>query len=208
VCNGKRDETRIFTARTLISDMVFLTGKLPEMVGLLRDKKISKASIEKIMTVVSVVNGCTYCSWFHAKQAVSSGISEEEVKNMLILQFHADASDFELLALLYAQHYAETNRNPDDEMTAKLFEFYGAGTARHIILVIKMISFGNLLGNTFDAFLSRLKGNKAPNSNGTFEAILFALTAPFMLPAMLLSRKYRENEAEMNYDRKQLAKHA
>jgi AhpD family alkylhydroperoxidase len=200
-------DKRIFTARTLISDMAFLTRKLPEMVGLLRDKKISKAFIEKIMTVVSVVNGCTYCSWFHAKQAVSSGISEEEVKNMLVLQFHADASNFELLALLYAQHYAETSRNPDDEMTTKLFESYGAITARHIILVIRMISFGNLLGNTFDAFLSRFKGNKAPNSNGTFEAIFFTLTAPFMLPAMLLSRRYRKNEVEMNYDRSQLAKH-
>jgi AhpD family alkylhydroperoxidase len=201
-------DKRIFTARTLMSDMGFLTRKSPEMVGLLWDKKITKALIERIMTVVSAVNGCKYCAWFHAKQAVSSGTSEEEVRNMLNLQFHADASDFELLALSYAQHYAETNRNPDSEMTANLCGFYGARTAKHIILIIRMISFGNLVGNTFDAFLSRLKGNKAPNSNGTFEAIFFVVTAPFMLPAMRLSRKYRENEAEMNYDRSQLAKHA
>jgi AhpD family alkylhydroperoxidase len=201
-------DKRIFTAGTLITDIGFLSYKLPEMVGLLRDKKISKALIEKIMTVVSAVNGCTYCTWFHAKQAISSGISEEEVKNMLNLQFHADASDFELLALLYAQHYAETNRNPDNEMTAKLFEYYGITTAKHITLIIRMIFFGNLLGNTFDAFLSRLRGNKAQNSNGAFEAIFFIFTAPFMLPATLLSRKYRQNEAGINYDRSQMAKHA
>jgi len=54
------------------------------------------------MTVVTAVNGCTYCTWFHAKQAVTSGISEKEVKNMLNLLFEADASDFEVPALLYA----------------------------------------------------------------------------------------------------------
>jgi len=178
-------DRRIFTVGTLIKDMGFLLYKLPRFAGLSRDKKISRPLIEKIMTVVTAVNGCTYCAWFHAKQAVSSGISEEEVKNMLNLQFHADASEFELLALLYAQHYAETNRNPDSEMTAKLFEYYGTKTAKHIILIIRMIFFGNLLGNTFDAFLSRLKGNKAGNSNVAFEAVFFAFTAPFLLPYMI-----------------------
>ena len=145
--------------------------------------------MEKIMTIVTAVNGCTYCSWFHAKQAVSSGISEDEVKNMLKLQFDADATDFEMLGLLYAQHYAETNRKPDKEMTDKLFEFYGDNTANHIILIIRMIFFGNLQGNTFDAFLSRLKGNKAKHSNVIFEAVFFIINAPLLLPVLPFIKK-------------------
>ena len=144
------------------------------------------------MTIVTAVNGCSYCTWFHAKQAVSSGISEEEVKNMLNLQFKADASEFELLGLLYSQHYAETNRKPDDDMTEKLFEYYGDKTAKHIIIMIRMIFFGNLLGNTFDAFLSRLKGNKAENSNVIFETVFFILNAPFMLSLLPFIKKYRD----------------
>ena len=144
------------------------------------------------MTVVTAVNGCTYCTWFHAKQAVSSGISENEVKNMLNLQFKADASDFETLGLLYAQHYAETNRNPDKEMKDKLFEYYGGKIANDIILIIRMIFFGNLQGNTFDAFLSRLKGNKASNSNVIFEFIFFLINAPLMLPLIPFTKKYRK----------------
>ena len=42
---------------------------------------------------------------------------------MLNLQFAADASDFEVVALLYAQHYAETNRNQDKEMTKNCLTF-------------------------------------------------------------------------------------
>ena len=111
---------------------------------------------------------------------------------MLNLQFHSDASDFEMLALLYAQHYAETNRNPDKEMTEKLMNFYGEKTAKHIILIIRMIFFGNLSGNTFDAFLSRFKGKKAPKSNIIFEFFFFILNIPFLLPLMPVVKKYRK----------------
>lgn len=187
----QRFAKRIFTAGILLRDMGFLFSKMPQMIGLARNEKINRMFIEKVMTVVTAVNGCTYCTWFHAMQAVASGIGEDEVKNILGLQFQTDASDFGLMAMLYAQHYAETNRNPDNEMTDKLFDYYGAKTANHIILIIRMIFFGNLLGNTFDAFLSRIQGNPAENSNAIFETVFFILTAPFMLPAIPLSKKYR-----------------
>lgn len=180
---------KIYTTRSLFSDISFLLISLPKIIAAMGNKKIGKIFMEKIMTIVTAVNGCRYCEWFHAKQAVAVGISEEEVKSMLNLQFNTDASEFEMLGLLYSQHYAETNRNPDKEMTEKLFEFYGAETANHIILMIRIIFFGNLSGNTFDAFLDRLKGKKAENSNVIFEFFFFILNAPIMLPLLLLSKK-------------------
>lgn len=45
------------------------------------------------------------------------------------------------------------------------------------------------LGGTFDAFLSRLKGNKAKNSNVIFETIFFILNAPLMLPLLPFTKK-------------------
>ena len=74
-------------------------------------------------------------------------------------------------------------------MTDKLFEFYGDNTANHIIIFIRMIFFGNLQGNTFDAFLSRLKGNKAKNSNVIFETIFFIINAPLLLPILPFIKK-------------------
>ncbi len=188
---AQKFDRKIFTFSLLCKDLGFLLYKSPKIIGAFRNKKISKVYMEKIMTVVTAVNGCTYCTWFHAKKAVSSGISEDEVKNMLKLQFDADATDFEMLGLLYAQHYAETNRKSDKEMTDKLFEFYGYKTTNHIILIIRMIFFGNLMGNTFDAFLSRLKGNKAKDSNVVFETVFFILNAPIMLPILPFTKKYR-----------------
>lgn len=189
---AQKFDRKIFTFGLFHKDMSYLLYKFPSIVDALKSKKISKAFMEKIMIVVTAVNGCSYCTWFHAKQAVSCGISEEEVKNMLKLQFEADANDFEIMGLLYAQHYAETNRKPDKEMTEKLFEYYGDKTAKHIIIIIRMIFFGNLHGNTFDAFLSRLKGNKAQNSNVIFETVFFLLNAPILLPLIPFTKKYRD----------------
>ncbi len=47
-----------------------------------------------------------------------------------------------------------------------------------------MITFGNLSGNTFDAFLSRFKGIKAEGSNPFFEFVFFLFGAPFLLPLL------------------------
>ena len=191
---GKGFDKKIFTARLFFGDIGFLLWNTPKIIGASGDKKISKAFVEKIMTVTTAVNGCVYCSWFHAKQAVNSGISEEEVKNMMDLQFQADAGEYELMALLYAQHFAETDRKPDPEMTKKLFDFYGEKTAMHIILFIRMIFFGNLYGNTWDAVLSRFRGRPAKNSNIVFEFFFFLVNFLVMFPFMWLVKRGKKKE--------------
>ncbi len=153
--NSQSFDKKIYTAGLLARDIGFLLGKSPDIIRAMRNPTISRAFIEKIMTVTTAVNGCVYCAWFHAKQAVASGISPAEVQNMLRLQFQADATEFELTGLLYAQHFAETNRQPDPAMTQNLVDTYGEETAQHIILFIRMIFFGNLYGNTWAASKAR-----------------------------------------------------
>jgi len=120
----------------LLSDLAFLFCNTGNIIAAIRNKELGKVFMKKVMTVDTAVNGCTYSTWFHTKQAVTSGISETEVRNMLNLQFKADASDFDVTALLFAQHYAETNRKPDKNMTKRLFDFYGDKTAKHVISMI------------------------------------------------------------------------
>ena len=180
---------KIFSAASLLKDLGYLLLRWPRIVGALLNKEISRAFREKIMIVTTAVNECGYCSWFHAKQAVASGVSADEVGDMFQLQFQANASPRELTALLYAQHFAETNRNPDAEMTARLFHDYGERTAKHILVLIRTIYFGNLFGNTWDAVLSRFKGNPAKGSSKTFELVFFALVFWFMWIPMLLTKK-------------------
>lgn len=183
---------QIYTAPLLLSDLGYLIFRMPSIISAILGKNINRGFIEKIMTVTSAVNGCSYCTWFHASQALSSGISDSEVKNMLNLQFQTDADDREVAALLFAQHYAETNRNPTREMTQRLLNTYGEKTAGQINLFIRLITFGNLIGNTWDAVLSRFSGKPKENSSILFEIIFIAFTFWFMFPIMLISKNNKQ----------------
>lgn len=184
-------DKRVFSAGQLFEDIGYFLANIPLMFRSFQDNKIDKAFREKIMTITSAVNGCTYCAWFHAGQALSGGMSEADIKDMLNLQFNSNASEFETMALMYAQHYAETNRNPQNEMTQKLTDHYGNSTAGHILFFIRMISFGNLFGNTWDSVISRFKGKPADKGSLVFEIVFFIASFWFMIPIMIVSKKSR-----------------
>lgn len=190
----KSFDKKVFTAVLLIEDIGYFLFNIPLMFRSFQDNKISKAFREKIMTVTSAVNGCSYCTWFHAGQALSGGMHEAELKDMLNLQFNSNASEFETMALMYAQHYAETNRNPESEITKKLITHYGSRTAGHIMFFIRMIFFGNLFGNTWDSVISRFKGKPTENGSIIFEIGFFIASFWFMIPIMIVSNKSPDND--------------
>ncbi|HNQ67774.1 MAG TPA: carboxymuconolactone decarboxylase family protein [Bacteroidales bacterium] len=182
----KHFNKKIFTFGLLLNDIGFLIIKMPQIFRIRHSKKFTRSFIEKIMNVATAVNGCVYCEWFHAKQALACGITKDEIKNIMNLQFHADATDYELTALLFTQHYAETNRKPDEEMLKKFIDYYGEKTSKQIMLIIRMIFFGNLYGNTWDAVISRYKGVPAKGSNIIFEMFYFITNFWIMFPLMLI----------------------
>ena len=181
---------RIYTFSYLMKDIGFLLKNIPFIIKASRKKLVNKQLTEKIMLVVTAVNGCVYCEWFHAKMAKRSGISNAEIHDLLNSQFNVTSKEAEIPALLYAQHYAETNRNPEKQMYNEFVEYYGINKARAIELNIRAIWFGNLSGNTFDAFRSRQKGQKAKNSNAIFEFFFFLFSYPVLAPLLpVLKRK-------------------
>ncbi|MCB9420350.1 MAG: carboxymuconolactone decarboxylase family protein [Ardenticatenaceae bacterium] len=117
-------------------------------------KFVSPAFRERLMLAVTAVNGCRYCSYFHTKEALKTGLPESEIRAMLKGEV-ANAPTEELPALLYAQHWAENNAVPDPDVRQKLIATYGSDRADAIDIVLRMIRLGNLLGNTTDYWLFR-----------------------------------------------------
>ena len=184
----KKFSKRIFTAGSLLRHV---RGLLKSLKGLARhrgDGHIDSAFEAKIMLAVTAVNGCTYCSWFHSKHALKCGVKSEEIQSLLSRELGEDIGPEEAVGLLYAQRYAESGGRPDQDETSRFFERYGAEKAEEILAHIRKIDFGNLSGNTFDAFLSRLHGKKAENSSILFEFFFFLLAGPILLPAGWLMR--------------------
>jgi AhpD family alkylhydroperoxidase len=143
---------------------------LPDMKRAMHAGRVDKAFSERIMLAVTQVNGCRYCSYGHTKAALSAGLSPEEIQALLAGEF-SDAPQNQLPALMFAQHYAESEGAPDPEAWRQLVEFYGPETAQDILANIRMIMVGNLSGNTLDALWYRLTCRAtAPNSNLLQEA--------------------------------------
>jgi AhpD family alkylhydroperoxidase len=120
---------------------------------------IDESFRERLMLAVTQVNECRYCSEYHAKQALKTGLSQDEVRELL----DGDADQCppeQLTAILYARHWAEMVGQPDPDIRQTLVETYGVVKAAAIEMILRMINVGNLSGNTFDYILYRLSGGR------------------------------------------------
>lgn len=136
------------------------------------------------MLAVSQVNGCRYCNYLHTKNAIDAGASEEEINAMMNGEL-GDVGNDESLALLFAQHYADTGGDFDVETYRKFVAHYGEEKARDILANIRVIMVGNIHGISVDAMQSRLKGKKMKSSNFLSElAILFGIV--LLIPAAIV----------------------
>lgn len=107
------------------------------------------------MLAVTAVNDCRYCSYFHAQEALKANLSETEIHTLLSGTMENVPAE-ELPALLYAQHWAESDATPDPTARRTLIDTYGQEKAESIETVLRMIRMGNLGGNTADYILYRL----------------------------------------------------
>jgi AhpD family alkylhydroperoxidase len=159
----------------------FVTG-LPGLVGAFRSGRVSPGFREKIMLAVTGVNDCRYCRFVHSTWAKAHKVDPCEIEAILGREFNGRIKKNETVALQFAAHYTETEKKPSTEMLDKLNETYGTETARDILKFLDMIYLANLTGNTFDAFLARLRGERAEGSSLLFEAALSAVVWPVLLP--------------------------
>jgi AhpD family alkylhydroperoxidase len=120
-----------------------------------REGLISPAFRERLMLAVTAVNGCRYCSYFHSRQALKSGISTEEIRELLAGDV-ANCPQDEAVAVAYAQHWAESNAHPEPEAVERLQQTYGPGKAESVHLILRMIRMANLLGNSWDYLIYRI----------------------------------------------------
>jgi len=127
-------------------------GRLREIT---RKELISPTFQERLMLAVTAVNGCRYCSYFHTKQALKSGIAAEEISGLLAGDV-ANCPQDEAVAVAYAQHWAESDAHPDPEAVKRLQQTYGQERMEAIHSILRMIRMANLLGNSWDYLIYRI----------------------------------------------------
>jgi AhpD family alkylhydroperoxidase len=174
--------TRIYTkVSSFFFDFFrFIINSLAYIKNATKSGDVSHALREKLMVAVSGVLSCKYCTWLHSEMALTHGVDAEEVQKLLSMEI-GDFPDEEAIALAFAQHYSETGGKPQEKARARLDHYYGRKKAGHIVSFIQIIYFGNLAGNTVDAFLNRCKGKPAEGSNLWSETVIFLLVSPYYL---------------------------
>jgi AhpD family alkylhydroperoxidase len=149
-----------------------------------RSEPLERAFSERIMLAVTQVNDCRFCDYGHSRAALRAGVAEHELAAIKAGDFNG-TPEYETPALHFAQHYAAAGGTPDAEALNALVQTYGGARAARILLVIRMITIANLLGNTFDALLYRLKGHPVASGSVLQESSVLLL-ALLSMPLFLL----------------------
>jgi AhpD family alkylhydroperoxidase len=162
--------------------------------GAHKGERVSKAFSERIMLAVTEVNGCRYCSYYHANLSLNEGMSEAEIHGMLTGDL-SNAPEEESVALLFAQHYAETEGHPNEEACRRLLATYGPERASDILASIRVIMVGNVSGIMLEALKNRLTGKPNPESSlGRELGIVFGTVG--FIPVIAVRRLFGKDVAK------------
>jgi hypothetical protein len=82
-------------------------------------------------------------------------VSKNEVAGLLIGSVD-DCPEDEAIAMLYAQHWADSNGRPDSEAIEQLVQNYDTETSRTIDTILHLIRAGNYIGIAYARLLERL----------------------------------------------------
>ena len=137
-------------------DIRYIMQNRQSMKIAMRGDIISYKFRERLMLMVTEVNGCRYCSYYHAKEALKAGISDDELAALMEGNIPIDTPKDEIPALLFAQYWAEVDAKPDPEIQKKFVDTYGAKKSKAIAIILRMIRVGNLSGNLWDYILYRV----------------------------------------------------
>jgi AhpD family alkylhydroperoxidase len=140
-------------------DLAGMIRDLRRMRALRSSTLVDAAFRERLMLTVTEVNGCRYCAWAHARMALSAGLSAEDIQALTEGELK-DVPAGQVAAVLYAQHWAETDGVPDPEARARIVDTYGTDKAESLEIYMRMMRVGNLVGNSWDQLLSRVSGGR------------------------------------------------
>lgn len=179
-------QKRTYSIKSFVQDSVRLCQSLLSLpAGRSTSRRLDRTFSERIMLAVTQVNQCRYCDYGHSIAALRAGVTQEELRALKSGDLAAAPPD-ELPALVFAQHYAVRRGVPDEEATRALINAYGDSKSRVIVLTIRMITLGNLLGNTFDAWLNRLRGRPVASGHALGEIGVLIL-ALFTIPVLAIT---------------------
>lgn len=190
----KNKEERVFKVHEFLHIIRLTRIAFPTMRDAKKRKRFSKQLKERIMLAVTNVNGCSLCSFVHTKIALKSGLEASEIKALLGGE-KEQVREEDLIAILFAEHFAYSKESPDKEALERLVDVYQEERANLILASTIMISLTNVIGITLDLFKKRLLFKRDKRSS-FFNEIGILLLIPYAGLNLLLGNIFKRNRKQ------------
>ncbi|MGS0973568.1 MAG: carboxymuconolactone decarboxylase family protein [Candidatus Izemoplasmataceae bacterium] len=188
------NKERVFKVSEFLSIIQLARIAFPTMRDAKKRKAFSKQLKERIMLAVTNVNGCALCSFVHTKIALKSGLEASEIKALLGGE-KDQVREEDLIAILFAEHFAYSKESPDKEALDRLVDYYGDERANLILASTVMISLTNVIGITLNLFKKRLMFKRDKRSSFLSE-IAILLLIPYAGIQLMLGQLFKRNKRQ------------
>jgi AhpD family alkylhydroperoxidase len=154
-------------------------------------KSLDKEFVTNIMLAVTEVNGCQLCNYYHTKQAIDSGIDDQELASILSGSLE-NVKKEEAQALMFAQHYASMKSEYSEETFEKVIAHYGKEKAYGILTAIRLISFGNCYGIQYGNLKSRFTKSGRIEGSKLSTELFILISVVFLVPILVLINLFKK----------------
>ena len=180
---------RTFSLPRYARSLAALVTASPTLARALIRPQISPALREQVMLAVTSVNDCRYCHWGHTALALRNGVDLTALRQTLDGGSLSPDSTPGDVAVLYAQHVASEHGVADPGAERALAAAWTPAEQAEIKAYITAITFGNLVGNSADAWLARLRRVPVEAGHPVGEAIAALGGCPALLSAWAWSHR-------------------
>ena len=149
-----------------------------------QNETISQDFSERIMLAVTQVNGCEICNYYHTEEALKSGMSDVEIKN-LVQGDESTVPTAEIKAIMFAKHYADTLGKVNQQALNEFKKYYGQEQSLAILGAIRIIMMGNAYGIPLSALKRRLKNDAVAKSSLHYEVLILLSFIPSIVIAFV-----------------------
>jgi AhpD family alkylhydroperoxidase len=140
--------------REFFPDLLFILRNTTRLTRVYRGG-LPPALRERLMVAAAAVYGCRFCSWLHTREALRIGVNKEELARLVAGVMEGCPEEYSI-AVLYAQHWAESNAHPGPEAVHRLEETYGIEKAKLVNVMLRPIRLILFMEGLWSSFLYRI----------------------------------------------------
>ncbi|MGD9910316.1 MAG: carboxymuconolactone decarboxylase family protein [Candidatus Izemoplasmatales bacterium] len=179
-----KKEQKYFSVKTFtktLFDAAYMMAKYSKYL-----MKVDKVFRSNIMMAVTNVNGCRICTYYHTAELLKAGANEEELKAILDDDYKK-LDSHQNIALVFAQHYADTSGHYEKEAYQRVKDYYGNEMALGILASIKVIMFGNMNGISLGNLWDRIHFRKVSNAKFLTDLYNGIVAYPIMIVFIIIN---------------------